>query len=199
MNIQNESIINSLLASGLSEKEANVYYATLELGRGTVTAISRKAGINRTTGYSVLNSLVSRNLVRISGKEPKQEYVAETPENILSSKQAQLTKLKKDIEQTEKLLPELKSIYKTGDRPQIKFYEGIDGLKLVYEDTLTSSTPLVAYASYEHMHETLKDYFPSYYKRRAAKGLHITGIVPKTDLSLERAKHNKEELREFAC
>ena len=46
-----------LLQAGLSEKESGVYLGILELGRGTVSQISRKANINRTTGYDILDSL----------------------------------------------------------------------------------------------------------------------------------------------
>ena len=59
-----------------------VYLALLELGKGTVTQISRKAGINRPTGYHILASLETKELVRTSGKEPKQEYVTESPDQI---------------------------------------------------------------------------------------------------------------------
>jgi sugar-specific transcriptional regulator TrmB len=200
MNIQNESILKSLQSIGLSKKEASVYYSTLELGRGTVAEISRKAGINRTTGYSVLDSLINRGFVRISGKEPKQEYIAESPETILTSLNSQMQGIQINIENTKKLIPELKSIYRTEDRPQVRFYEGIEGLKQVYEDTLTTTSgELRAFAAYEDMHHTLKDYFPTYYKRRAEKGIRGRGIVPKTLMSLERMKHNKEEDRELAC
>ncbi|MCL5010796.1 MAG: helix-turn-helix domain-containing protein, partial [Patescibacteria group bacterium] len=34
-----------------------VYLALLELGKGTVSAIARKAGIQRTTCYTILDSL----------------------------------------------------------------------------------------------------------------------------------------------
>ena len=67
---------------GLSDNEIVMYVALLELGKGTVSQISRKAFLNRTTGYDVLDRLVSKNLISISGKEPKQEYVAESPDNV---------------------------------------------------------------------------------------------------------------------
>jgi len=46
------------------------------------------------------------------------------------------------------------------------------------------------------MHRTLPDYFPKHYQRRAKKGIKIKGIIPKTELALERTKHNQEELRQ---
>jgi sugar-specific transcriptional regulator TrmB len=198
MNKNSSRISKALNSLGLSEKEAALYLAILELGRGTVTEISRKANINRTNGYNILDSLAGQGLVRVSGKEPKQEYVAESPDNLLKLLNKRLRETEECIHQAKEFIPELKSIHKAEDRPQIKFYEGIDGLKQVYEDTLTAKEPIVAYAAYEDMHATLGNYFPSYYQRRAEKGISIRGIVPRTSASLERVAHNKEEKRDIA-
>ena len=68
-----EQLKMTLQSFGLGEKETTVYIALLEIGKGTVSQISRKAGINRTTGYDILSSLANKGLVTISGKEPKSE------------------------------------------------------------------------------------------------------------------------------
>src|SRR6187549_935568 len=169
MQKQTEELRQTLISLGLSQKEAAVYVAMLTLGRGTVTQISRAAGINRTTGYDILGSLFEDGLVRISGKEPKQEYVAESPGNILKLLNKRLRETEERIHRAKEFVPKLESIHKIDTRPQIKFYEGIEGLKQVYEDTLTATEPIVAYAAYEDMHTTLGDYFPAYYLRRAKK------------------------------
>jgi hypothetical protein len=59
------------------------------------------------------------------------------------------------------------------NRPRIKFYEGTEGLKYVYEDTLTSTESIRAYATVDDMHKALPNYFPEYYKRRANKNISI--------------------------
>ncbi len=84
------------------------------------------------------------------------------------------------------------------NRPRIRFYEGDEGLKHVYEDTLTSSEPIRAYATIDDTHRALPTYFPDYYKRRAKKGITIRGIVPKTALGMERQSFDEEERRETA-
>jgi hypothetical protein len=48
------------------------------------------------------------------------------------------------------------------------------------------------------MHKALPGYFPEYYKRRAANGISIRGIVPETKAALERSTHDIEEKREIA-
>ncbi|MFA5131526.1 MAG: helix-turn-helix domain-containing protein [Patescibacteria group bacterium] len=187
-----------LRKAGFLDKEVSVFLTLLEMGRGTVSEISRKAKINRTTGYVILDSLASKGLASISGKEPKQEYMAESPENLSKYLNGQVEKQKSIVNEINKMIPDLASLYNVGDRPKVRFYEGIDGLKQVYEDTLTATEPIVAYAAFEDMHKTLPNYFPEYYKRRAEKGISIRGIVPDTPLARERMRLGNDEAREVA-
>ncbi len=198
MENENLDLKKTLEYIGFSEKEVQVYLALLELGKGTVTEISRKAGINRPTGYHILASLSAKELVRVSGKEPKQEYVAESPDQI---EKMLLKKIENDqiyIKEARKIIPELKSIHNVADRPKVLFYEGREGMEKVYEDTLTSTEPIRAYASVENMHAGLPGYFPEYYKRRAGKGIAIRAIVPDSETGRERKSLDNKEMRETA-
>ncbi|MEI7689279.1 MAG: helix-turn-helix domain-containing protein [Candidatus Nomurabacteria bacterium] len=198
MENENLDIKKSLEYIGFSEKEVVVYLALLSLGKGTVTEISRKAGINRPTGYHVLASLSIKELVKVSGKEPKQEYIAESPDQIEKLLQNRIEEDQRFINEAKKIIPELKSIHNVIDRPKIFFYEGTAGLEKVYEDTLTSHEPIRGYATVDDMHKGLPNYFPEYYKRRAKAGIAIRAIIPKTEIGVERSSHDKEELREMA-
>jgi sugar-specific transcriptional regulator TrmB len=189
---------NALHFFGFSKKEADVYIAILEIGKGTVSTISRKAAINRTTGYDILNSLSSKGLVSISGKEPKQEYTAESPNNIIDLLKRQSELVQKQIKLSEEIIPEMSALLSSKNRPRIRFYEGEKGLKHVYEDTLTSTETIKAFATVDDMHKALPNYFPKYYKRRAEKNINIEAIVPETEFGIERSKKNKEERRKIS-
>jgi len=198
MDNENLNLKKALEYIGFSEKEVLVYLALLELGKGTVTQISRKAGINRPTGYHVLASLELKGLVKVSGKEPKQEYMAESPDQI---EQLLTKKIESDqvyLNEARKVIPELKSMHNIGGRPKILFYEGKEGMQKVYEDTLTSHESIRAYATVDDMHNALPNYFPEYYKRRTKKGIAIRAIVPGTDIGAERKAEDVEEMRETA-
>jgi len=198
MQNENLDLKKTLEFIGFSEKEVSVYLALLELGKGTVTQISRKAGINRPTGYHVLDSLALKGLVKISGKEPKQEYVAESPDQIEKMLLEKIENEKKFLSEAKKIIPELKSIHNISDRPKVLFYEGREGIEKVYEDTLTSCEPIRAYASVENMHTGLPGYFPEYYERRAKKGIAIRAIIPDSDTGRERKTFDAKEMRETA-
>ena len=198
MENENLDLKKSLEYVGFSEKEVLVYLALLELGKGTVTQISRKAGINRPTGYHVLESLAVKELVKMSGKEPKEEYIAESPDQIEKLLAKKIETDQKYLEEIQKIIPQLKSIHNVSDRPKVLFYEGREGLERVYEDTLTSHEPIRAYASVGDMHAGLPGYFPEYYKRRAGAGIAIRAIIPNTEIGRERKSFDSKEMRETA-
>lgn len=198
MENKNTELKLNLQSFGFSEKEVDVYIALLELGKATVSKISLHAGINRTTGYDILGSLVSKKLVSVSGKEPKQEYSAEPPTAITEYLKRKILETESHIKRAEKLLPELTLLHTIENRPKIRFYEGAEGLQHVYEDTLTSSETIRAYASVEDVHNSLPNYFPGYYKRRAAKNIFIRAIFPYTEAAKKLQKYDVEEKRETA-
>src|SRR5438552_2037104 len=120
---------------GLSENEAKVYLAALALGPSTVLKISREAGIKRTTTYAVLETLKARSLIIVEIRGFKSLYVAEGPEKL-----EQMLELKK--ERFKEILPELKALAELkGGESFIKYYEGVAGVKTVYDHILDDLKP----------------------------------------------------------
>jgi len=188
-----ETILEKL---GLSDKEAKVYVSLLELGNARVADISKKAGINRTTGYDILNSLANKGIVNALGKGSRQEFMAEAPISIANYVKRQQNILEENLNKAQDLVPRLLAIQSKGNKPSVKFYEGEDGLMKVYEDTLTSNDGILGFANVDEMHDGMPNYFPKYYKRRAAKKIWAHAIVPDTELGKLRKKEDPNELRE---
>ncbi len=193
-----ESLATSLESAGFGKTEAAMYVALLELGRGTVSQIATRAKISRTSGYHVLSSLVGKGLATISGREPKQEYVAEPPSKLQRLAEKNLERQKGITARATAAVADLDKIYNRGDRPRVRFFEGTKGLRDVYEDTLTSKETILGIANVDDMHNALPNYFPNYYERRARKGINIRAIIPDTKTGRERAKHDAEEKRDTA-
>ena len=104
--------------------------AVLELGEGNIQDISKKSGVKRTTVYDILNSLKEKKLISSINKGKKAVFSAEDPRKL----DGQLDEKKETLK---KILPELLSITNLLDKkPTIKFYEGDEGIKEVYKDTL---------------------------------------------------------------
>jgi sugar-specific transcriptional regulator TrmB len=119
-----------LVNLGLTEKEAKVYLAALELGKSPVQKISQKAGVNRATTYVIIEGMMKKGLMSSYHEDKKQFFFAESPEKLSILFKNQEQEIKRKGEYLEKLLPELKglNISKEG-RPVVRYFEGKEGLR----------------------------------------------------------------------
>jgi len=174
---------------GLKDKKADVYLAALELGSATVIEISKKAGIKRTTCYDILMDLIKMGLVSETSKGKKRLFIGEDPEKILG-----------DLENKEKLLsgilPQLKAVYNIkGVKPKIRFYEGKEGLREVYADTLKYSGEIAAFASEDVVRTLGREWADDYLKKRVKKNIRVRVILPKTEYVSKIVGEDRESLR----
>ena len=95
------------------------------------------------------------------------------------------------------VLPQLNSLNNNGKaKPRVLFYEGKDGLKNVYADTLKYNGEILSFAS-EHVANILgKDWVESYFKKRVKKEIHVRAIMPATEfLTKEIISKDQAQLR----
>lgn len=129
--------MEKLIDLGLQENEAKLYLALLELGQGTVTEISRRAGLNRTTGYDILERLGMygmTNRAKVGNK--KMVYVAESPTHLRQYLEDKKRSAERRLEELKNVLPDLQSLYKTDIKPVIKFAEGKNEMQKLYLNVL---------------------------------------------------------------
>lgn len=167
---------------GLTDKEASVYLALLELGPLPARAVARRTGVNRGTAYDILRKLVELGLVSFYRKG-KQHFAAESPERLVEAvedKQVRLQRLKVNI--TEKL-PEFKALFiQQGGHPVIRVYEGSKGVKKVLEDVINTLSNLSAKEYFVYSSSTAKDRqtiyhdFPAFNEKRIEKGINVKTI-----------------------
>lgn len=192
-------IEQQLTKFGLSSKEADIYISLLQLGTSIVSDVASKAKLNRSTTYVLLESLAKKGLVSISTEKKLRLYTSTAPERLIQLLEERVKHATELLGQARSVLPELKSMYTgKGPKPKVSFYEDTEGIRSVYEDTLTASETILAFASIENMHAALPDYFPDYYHRRAKRNIHIRSIHPDTPEARERVLHDKKEARDSA-
>lgn len=115
---------------GLTEKEAKVYLATLELGETTIQRIAKKSGVNRATIYRIADELKKKGLMASYKKKTGMVYWAENPKKLNEKIQSRANLMAK-------ILPNMLAITNLIDKkPQIKYYEGIEEIKELYMETL---------------------------------------------------------------
>lgn len=167
-------MLSHLLSIGLSDTEARVYQALLELGVANVTEITKLSGVTRTLGYHTLQKLQIELLVDEVKTERKIKYYkARHPQQLVqyvARKQRSWERRQKEVEQ---LLPSLTRIYACTDKPSIRVQEGLDGLISLYEEKLQSKQEIVSILDVEswQIQDELWDWVVSYSQRRLRLGI----------------------------
>lgn len=117
-----------LLSLGLSEKETKIYLCCLELGQESITNIAKKSGVKRPTVYLALEELRTRGLVNTTNRGARTLYGAEEPVKLMGMLAEKERNLKT-------VLPLLEALgQRRSAKPKIRFYEGKEGLRRVYEE-----------------------------------------------------------------
>ncbi len=112
------------------EKEADIYLALLELGEANIEQIAKKSSIKRTTVYHVIESLKEKGYIEMSKVGKKTLYYALNPKKI-----GETLEEKKLV--FEKIMPGLLSITNNIEKkPKIRYFEGKEGIREIYKDTL---------------------------------------------------------------
>lgn len=196
------SIDEVLQKIGLSKKEATIYLATLRLGSQTASTIARYSGINRATVYDIFENLINKGLASKLDRGVATYFQVADPKNLIQylerDKNEYIRKIEKEKQVLTEILPAIQSIEGAATtKPKVQFFEGEKGIREAYEDSLNATESIRAYANVEEMHQTLPNFFPEYYARRKDAGVSIRAICPDNQLSVERQKHDAEELREI--
>ncbi|TSC78755.1 MAG: transcriptional regulator TrmB [Parcubacteria group bacterium Gr01-1014_33] len=180
-----------------SEKEVKVYLALLEIGSAVASDIAKKAKIKRSTTYVVLDSLAERGLISVVERRGVQLYSAAPPEQLVRHLQGMARRYSVFADVAKELIPELKAsrIATKTSVPKVHFFEGSEGIKTVYEDTLASLEEIRVHAGFERTGQTESD---AGTKRWHGKSdIKIQTIVLDTPGDRKRAAPDKESLRKI--
>lgn len=154
-----EELIRELIHVGLSEKESAVYIAALELGPSVVQDVAKKAGVNRATTYVCIESLAARGLISTFIKGKKRFFAAESPDRLLSLVRLQRRELEEKEREIESTIPKLLALFNSdGEKPQIRYMEGPQGVRAVreiFENLKGEFIQIVPLDEVERVHELI--------------------------------------------
>ena len=118
--------------TGLTQKQAAIYLALLELGEASMTALTRKAGLKHATTYLIIEELILLGLVSATQKGKRKSYSAVHPRRLL-----EMARFKE--QQVKSVLPELVALHNAPkEKPKIQVFEGLEGMKAVYQEVYQS-------------------------------------------------------------
>ncbi len=189
-----------LLELGLTDPEASIYLQLIKSsGAHPASVIAQRLKMNRTTVYKSLLRLAKMSLVVKTMKHGVICFFAEDPDKNID---ALLTSRKAKLSFVSELFLESISEINNLQReelytPKVRYYEGIEGVKRVYEDTLIEGDSIYAFENVEDMDIEIQDYlWNNYVPRRTDKGIFAYALTPENKDNEDFRSKDKEFLRE---
>jgi len=172
-----DEIKNHLEKLGLSQDGVMIYLKVLELGSTTVLTIAKKTKIPRTTVYLLTDELVTKGLLKPAIKGKKKFYLPASPKELIELAKIKKQQINDSISGLEKEMSHLQALYNSDHRkPRIMYHEGVDEVKKVYEDILTSEKIYLQCMS-EDVRSVMGEYLEKFYERIIDRMVHTLEIV----------------------
>jgi len=185
----------SLENIGFSDKKSAIYLALLELGQASVIDVAKKTGLKRTTVYNILPELLQEGLIKSGARNKKHFYFVENTKYLKQ-------KFEEKVKLADKLLPELMAVHNIlPQKPRVTFYEGVGGMKELYQDTLDSLSSgdiILSYTGFRDYYKFMpREYMDWYVAERVRRKIRIRMIVPDFPITREILPQAQETLRQI--
>lgn len=123
---------------GMTKSEGKVYLALLDLGTSTVGPIVKKSGVAYSKVYILLDKLIEKGLVTYITKDKTKHFTASEPKKLSEYFERIRTATEANKKQLDALIPKLEAKkHLFHDEEIAEVYEGYEGLKAIYDDSLS--------------------------------------------------------------
>ncbi|PIZ65981.1 hypothetical protein CO051_06550 [Candidatus Roizmanbacteria bacterium CG_4_9_14_0_2_um_filter_39_13] len=194
-----DKLKHNLNTLGLSEEEISIYITALEQGSTTVLELARITKIPRTTVYLLIDSLTEKGLLQLTADGKKKLYVPASPEELINMATKKRDQLEKSISSLGQELPQLQALYNMShQKPKIRYYEGIEEVKKIYEDSLSAEKIYFQHMS-EKGKELMGEYGETYWALLMQKMIHTKQIIAENDKNRAYIQNESTQRNQMIC
>ena len=179
------NLISTLSGIGLNLNESVVLGTLLKGGPMYASRVGKEAHLNRTTTYGVLHELIEKGLVSKVKARSATQFQAISPELLpeyIAKRRQDLVEKEKELRDT---IPQLLLLRSKGSvLPKVQFFEGEEGVKQAYEDTLDNNKEkfLRDITGIDAVFNRFEAGWIEYYlKKRARLGIRCVDLAPDTE------------------
>lgn len=168
------NMITELMQLGLTDEEARVYLACVEIGGGPVSIVAKRAKVHRVSCYHTLENLEKKGFLNQFSKNGIRAFSPEPPETFLKKAEEQVNLAKG-------LLPQLRLMVSSlAFKPKMRSYEGREGVERVFQESLSASGEILGYTNLKSVTEFFPDFFKKYTEERFEKKIKVRYLSPTT-------------------
>lgn len=183
---------NILIQAGLSEEQAQAYQALLDRGPQRASDLSKWTGIKRGLIYKVLEQLESMGLISKKGGPGTVAVFSPSHPSLLLSN---IERKEKEIALTKEMLTSslgsLSSKFNliTG-KPNVQFFEGLDGIQKVYDELVFEKKDILLIQSpFDAEIKEIDSMVQKQIEKQVAHNIHTKAITPLIETTKEWVKN----------
>ncbi len=190
--IVNKNYVEQLTSLGLTQGEAKVFLAMIQIGPSRVGKIVEISGVSQSKIYNVLDRLVLKGLASYNIQDNIKHFQSLEPSRLHEYIHKKEDEIKRQKEGITQLVNDLtKNIYAT-KRSTSEIFVGERSLRSAYMTLLSDAKKgdmLRYFYPYPNAHENASPFYSRFYKYQKSKGLVERGIVT---IDFKNSKHFKE-------
>jgi len=195
-------IENFLHNLGLNTNEIKVYLYLLSHGESIASIIAKRTELKRPAVYATLESLEQKDMIISFVKNDVNHFDAIEPEDIVEVCENKVNEMSRLAKKASSLKHEFKKIREKKKTPvlevrgKIKYYQGLEAVTDLIEETLDEKEEEQRCFGLNSYHaEMAGNDWESYTKKRVQQGMHVRSIQPDTEEAKEYKSRDKNELR----
>lgn len=187
-----------LVNLGLSPEETDIYLSLINSGPQSAGQLAKSTKVKRTYIYSVSAGLIKKGLISQTKKGKTTVFSAMSPDKLSSLVETKRQLIEQAENTLESIMPSLKEKFEAVDtRPVVTYYEGVEGIKKVYRDTLKEKREILALVETSEVDPNVYGWVTKeYVKQRVKNDIKVRAIASSGSKTAIYTGLNKEELRE---
>ena len=181
------TITDSLEKAGFEPSVAQIYTILAESGELSVGQIVEKSKLSRAGAYDALNLLLAQAYIEYRKEGRNAFYKAVHPDKLyglIEEKRRETTQLEDEVKGAIKALTGAFNL--TQNKPGVRFFEGIDGIREVIFDSLSAKKEILTFLDVDATQQHIEDINREYVKERVRLGIKKRQIAPDTEKTRTR-------------
>jgi len=169
----------SLTQAGLTAQQAAVYETLVKLGSVPARKLALGSSLSRPLAYKVLDELESMGLAEKHDAPRKvATFSAAHPLKLKEIAEKRFSEAQNAKMAVDGTLQKLISDFNLqSGKPGVRFYEGLEGIQAVLDDSLTAKTEIYSYADLESIEKYISDINKRYVRDRERLNIKKKGMV----------------------
>jgi sugar-specific transcriptional regulator TrmB len=168
-----------LVEAGLTEAQATAYTFLVQNSPIAPPRLSELINESRTNTYKILDTLEDLGLAQKDESDKKIKYWAKNPSSLLQVVQEKKQMAELQAKKLESSLPGLVNDFlKHNELPGVRFFQGKEGIKQIYEDTLNSKEEIYLIRSNADREMMSLDFYRNHSENRSKIGIKTTILTP---------------------